>query len=212
MPTLVYFELGGRAEAMRLLLTHAKVDFEDRRLADPAFMEFKASDACPTGQLPVFITDEGKSLNQTVAILRYLGSKHGYIPDDLMARYYCDNAIDATLGDLFCKEFNFRFFEDELPEDDLKDNVARFVKLHAGLEKQLAAHGGQYIAGDSLSIADFVVFAVHTCSALNATVKIAAHRDALNDSVAQFPLVSKWRAHMQEMFAEFIAKRPASSF
>ena len=197
MPTLVYFDLGGRAEAMRLLLTHAKVDFEDRRLADPAFMEFKASDACPTGQLPVFITDEGKSLNQTVAILRYLGSKHGYIPDDLMARYYCDNAVDSTFGDLVTKEFYPKFMQDdELTEDDIKFCVERFVKYHAGLEKQMAAHGGQFIAGDSLSIAYFVVFATHTSSALNATCKHVNLRDALDASVTQFPLVSKWRASM----------------
>ena len=212
MPTLVYFDLGARAEPMRMLLHHAKVQYEDKRVTGESWQEFKHSDKCPTGQIPVYIDDEGRAFNQTVSILRYLGGQHGYIPDDLMARYYCDNAIDAVYGDLYSKEFNFRFFKDELAEEDIKDNVARFVKLHANLEKLLAAHGGKYMAGDSLSIADFVVFGLHTCSALNATAKVAAHRDALNESVAQFPLFSKYRAHMQEVFAEYIATRKPSSF
>ena len=212
MPTLVYFDLGARAEPMRMLLHHAKVEFEDRRVTGDSWKEFKASDQCPSGQIPVWIDDEGRAFNQTVSILRYLGAQHGYIPDDLMARYYMDNAIDSFYGDLWCKEFNFRFFKDELPEEDIKDNVARFEKFHAGIEKQLAAHGGKYIAGDSLSIADFAVFGLHTGSTLNPNCKVAAHREALDASLAKFPHVSKWRAHCAELFADYIASRSASSF
>ena len=52
-----------------------------------------------------------------------------------MSRYYCDNTIDALFGDMTTKDFNMRFFKEELSEEDIKDNVARFVKFHAGLEK-----------------------------------------------------------------------------
>ena len=130
-----------------------------------------------------------------------------------MARYYSDSAVEATFGDLITREFYPKFMQDDpVSEDDIKFCVERFVKYHAGLEKQLAAHGGQYIAGESISVGDFVVFSAHTNSALNTSCKHADLCKALDASVEQFPLVSKWRAHMQEIFADFIAKRPASSF
>ena len=51
---LTYFDLGGRAEAVRMLLNHAKVDFEDARVTGQAWTDLKANKAeCPNGQVPV---------------------------------------------------------------------------------------------------------------------------------------------------------------
>ena len=40
---LYYFDIYGRADSIRFLLNHAKVDFEDIRLTNEAFGELKAS-------------------------------------------------------------------------------------------------------------------------------------------------------------------------
>ena len=59
MPTkLIYFNAYGRGEAIRMALNHAKVEFEDERVADfAAFAELKKShpENFPNGQVPVLI-------------------------------------------------------------------------------------------------------------------------------------------------------------
>ena len=41
MPTLYYFDLYGRGEPMRMLLSHAGVQYEDKRLTSEQFMAMK---------------------------------------------------------------------------------------------------------------------------------------------------------------------------
>ena len=86
------------------------------------------------------------------------------------------------------------------------------MKFHANLETRMAKHGGKFIAGDELSIADFAVIGIHTCTSLNPNVKVPAMRDAFNECLAKFPLVRKWLASMAELFADYIEKRPATIF
>ena len=63
MPKLLYFNLGGRAEHIRLLLNHAKVQFEDIRLSFEEFGKLKADGRFPAGQVPIFIDDQGQEYN-----------------------------------------------------------------------------------------------------------------------------------------------------
>jgi glutathione S-transferase len=72
-PTLHYFAGYGRAEAIRMLLTHAKVEFKDERIGFGDWPALKASGKFPGGVVPVWETD-GHFLNQTQSILRMLGS------------------------------------------------------------------------------------------------------------------------------------------
>ena len=104
-PKLTYFDLGGRAEAIRMLLNHAKVDFEDCRVTGQAWADLKANTAeCPNGQVPVLKID-GKVLCQSSPILRHVGIKHGYYPaENAMACYDADLAIE-TINDFWNKEF-----------------------------------------------------------------------------------------------------------
>ena len=58
MPTtLIYFRLAGKAEAIRMLLKDAKVDFEDKRIGGEEFSKMKADGLLPNGQLPILIKD-----------------------------------------------------------------------------------------------------------------------------------------------------------
>ena len=49
MPKLYYFDIGGRAEAIRMLLHDAKVQYEDVRMSFPEFGEAKAAGKFPSG-------------------------------------------------------------------------------------------------------------------------------------------------------------------
>ena len=42
-PVLTYFDLYGKAEAVRMALVHSKTDFEDNRVSGESWATFKAS-------------------------------------------------------------------------------------------------------------------------------------------------------------------------
>ena len=98
-PTLTYFDLYGRGEAIRMALVHSKTDFDDNRVSGESFVAFKASGKCANGQLPVLEVD-GRCLNQSEAIIRFVGSQTGaYDTSDPFAMWAADAVIN-TCSDL----------------------------------------------------------------------------------------------------------------
>ncbi len=93
---LAYFDSYGYAEAVRLLLTHAKVEFEDIRLKREDWPQYKAdhADELEWGQVPA-LTHGDKHLTQTQSILRYLGNQYGYYPKDAFDAWRADSANEA---------------------------------------------------------------------------------------------------------------------
>lgn len=75
---LVYFELNGRAGGIRLLLDYLKVPFTDTRISRNEFPKVK--DTFKFKQVPVLNVKAGDNeiqIPQTIAIMRYICSKHG---------------------------------------------------------------------------------------------------------------------------------------
>ena len=97
-PCVMYFDLYARAEAMRMTLAYAGVDFEDKRLSFEQFGAMKASGELPSGQLPLYIDENGKKYNQNCAILNMLAKKHGLRPSDPERCFTVDWALE-TLND-----------------------------------------------------------------------------------------------------------------
>ena len=94
--TLYYFDAKGRAEPMRILLAHAGVEYTDKRLERNEWGNMKQN--MPNKKVPVLEVDDGMSqtkLGQSGAILRFLGKKHGYYPEDPIAAHKCDYLIDC---------------------------------------------------------------------------------------------------------------------
>ena len=63
MPQLLYFDVYGKAEPVRIMLNHAKVAFEDVRMTGEQFQARKTAGDLPSGQLPVWVSDDGKIFN-----------------------------------------------------------------------------------------------------------------------------------------------------
>ena len=96
MPAKVYyFDIYGKAEPIRMMLTHAKVEFEDVRFNGEQFKEAKESGKFEFGQVPAFETEDGKVLSQSAAILRYVARTNGYYPEDPMDQWFADSTLDA---------------------------------------------------------------------------------------------------------------------
>src|SRR4051794_10670016 len=102
---LYYFDVYGRGEAIRALLSLAKVPFEDVRLDYEKFMKLKSEGKFEFGQIPV-LENNGKQYNQTNSVLRYLGKQYGYYPTDNELAWKVDSSCDA-LADFMNKEHVF---------------------------------------------------------------------------------------------------------
>ena len=60
--TLVYFNMYGRAEPIRMAFWKAGVEYEDKRVTGDSWKEFKASPQCVYGSIPVLILEDGTCL------------------------------------------------------------------------------------------------------------------------------------------------------
>jgi len=92
-PRLTYFEMRGRAEAIRLFLHATQTAFEDDRVV--AADEWEAlGPKLPFGGLPIYETD-GALLCESHAILRYMGRKLGAATRNDLSQAELDSAHDA---------------------------------------------------------------------------------------------------------------------
>mmetsp|Transcript_20739 Transcript_20739/g.23096 ORF Transcript_20739/g.23096 Transcript_20739/m.23096 type:complete len:209 (-) Transcript_20739:38-664(-) len=160
---LTYFQVYGKAEAIRILFDHAKVDYEDNRVTGDVWKEFKASDKCPIGQVPVLEKD-GKILTQSNAILRYVGSEYGYYPEDAELRYRADELVDLT--DDFKGPVGKNHFGSASPEEKseewkglLENHYTKFFTFFEGKLKENSSQ--DFIVGDTYTIADFSLLAAY---------------------------------------------------
>ena len=95
--TLTYFPLAGRAEASRLALFMAGIDFVDKRIY-AEWGDFKPT--TPWGGMPTLALPDGTVLGQGRAILRLAGKRAGLYPADDIAACKVDGLLDA-LDDVF---------------------------------------------------------------------------------------------------------------
>ena len=91
--TLHYFGLYARGEPIRMILDHAKADWEDHRIGFEEWPSLKPT--MPGGQLPVLERDDGTKMTQSMALVRYLGGMYGLIPDDDLQAARVDELCEA---------------------------------------------------------------------------------------------------------------------
>ena len=91
--TLHYFDIYGRGEQIRLMLDKKGVRYTDRRFTFEQWPEIK--DQMPGKAVPAWEDRSGVMMNESLAILRYLGKKCGYYPSkDLEMAADCDAICD----------------------------------------------------------------------------------------------------------------------
>lgn len=156
MPTsLTYFDFdGSRGLACRLALTIAGVDFEDVRLNRPQWAELKPN--TPFGGLPL-LTQNGRKLAQSTAILRHIGNVHSLHPTDSWRAAEHD-AVMQSVEDLRHKVPGNRDMPDDQKKSARETFAAGWLTHWADtLSDQIQ---GPFLDGDSLSVADIKVYVI----------------------------------------------------
>ena len=108
---LFYWDIYGRAEPIRILLSQAKAEYEDVRINGEQLGELKAAGKLEFGQIPM-LEHNGKHLVQSYSILRYLGKQFGYYPETSEEAWATDSLVDAV-EDYLTKYFKAAFEKDE---------------------------------------------------------------------------------------------------
>nr|AFQ35985.1 glutathione S-transferase sigma 3 [Mytilus galloprovincialis] len=153
---LSYFKGKGRGELARLMFAAAGKEFEDERLAGEEWLAFKPK--TPYGQMPV-LTVDGKMINQSGAISRFLARELGLYGKDNMENTRCDVILE-TINDIATDMIKYFFEKDETKKAEalktLKENsLPKFLKF---LTTVLEGNGNKYLVGSDLTVADIAVF------------------------------------------------------
>ena len=154
---LHYIDLYGKGESIRMLLAHAKVEYEDVRFPKSDIARMNEAGELEFGQVPVLDLPEGERLVQSMSILRYLGKLNGYYPEDSKQAYMVDSTLDS-LEDVFAKFYASLGAATEEAQAKIWDQnySCVFPEWARAMEKRLKENeSSSYIVGDKMTAADF---------------------------------------------------------
>jgi len=168
---LLYFDIAGKGEMMRLLCAFGSLSLKDTRFKSyDEFLAMKASGKLSFGQVPLLKVSDGSGgtvdLVQSAAIMRYLGKRTGTYPKDILEAAKVDAIIDQE-ADAFMgvrvTRYKGRFgFKEEYLSDETWSKVEETINSEivpghlARLEKVLKKSTSGWLASTSgPSIADF---------------------------------------------------------
>ena len=140
---LLYFDLEGKGEAIRLLCNDANLPLKDTRLSFDKFKEMKESGALLYGQVPCLVVTNKASgsvdkIYQSASINRFIGKLAGeqyYTMIDPVEAALIDSIIDEENGMFvglgvakYKGRFGFGFLDDEKNESDWEDENDEFER------------------------------------------------------------------------------------
>ncbi|GJQ74227.1 hypothetical protein Trydic_g19134 [Trypoxylus dichotomus] len=179
-------------EPIRFLLKYGGIDFEDNRVEFDDWPKVK-----PTiffGQLPIY-EEDGKKVNQSIAISRYLGKKVNLVGNSDWENLEIDAVVD-TINDLRLKLVKYSYEKDEKIKEEVKGPLFNEI-LPFYLEKleKIAEASNGHLAINKLTWADFYFIAVLDYFNYMAEMDLLENRPSLQkvkENVTSIPVIKDW--------------------
>jgi glutathione S-transferase len=196
-PTLQYFDIAGRAEAIRVACYMAKVDYDDIRLTQEEFGAKKAAGEFPLGSVPVW-TEDGEKFCGSNNILRMIGARNGmYCASNPETAWMIDSSMELIEDNM--KNYAAYFFKimggGEPGEEEIQKQCNYWEAVCACIERRLAKHGKKYVAGtDMPTIADCKMIVNFYDSIYNPANPMMKQdvKDKMCAIVDKYPCTKKW--------------------
>ena len=199
--TVYYFPFYVRADPIKMLLEHAKVEYKDVVVTFPEWPALKPT--MTNNQLPCLELQDGTQMGESNDILRFLGTNHGYYPQvpelALQADQLCDAYLEI-LGKIYKPQF-------AAPEE----HVALFLDIFGNILPTYLATiepicaKGEFLVGDSLTTADFWIGGLYTNFFANKAVGFAPEKWAA--LLELYPAFKAYGERFAASNAEYLAKR-----
>ncbi len=201
-PTLVYFDIRGRAEPIRMMLSFLGVEFTETQITQAQWEA--APLATPFGRMPVY--REGPlEIPETFAIMNYLGRKHNLCGTREVDRVRSDVTAEAwrDYGNRIANLFGAKSTSDEARKNFL---IEEQPSLLADLETYYLQNEPRsgYWAGASITVGDFAAF--HMIEGLAQSSNTLANFPALLAFYEFFAAQPAIKAYLQS------PQRPAALF
>ncbi|XP_063392793.1 glutathione S-transferase-like [Cydia fagiglandana] len=155
---LHYLNLNGIAESIRYILHYGGQKFEDIRYELSDWPIKSVKDSLPYGQLPLY-QEGSKTLNQSLAIARYVASQVKLLPTDPWEQAVLD-AIVFNIYDFWSKIVTFIKETDATRKEAIKKEIIneQVDFFFSRFEKELKANKGYF--NGKLSWADFILVGI----------------------------------------------------
>jgi prostaglandin-H2 D-isomerase / glutathione transferase len=151
---VIYFDGAGRAEAIRILLHIANVDWKDTRFPGSEWPKIKPT--TPLGSVPVLKID-GVDHTQSTALMRYAATLAGWYPQDPLERLVVDEAMES-LNEMMAKAPKSSDAE-ELKTLRAEYQATTMTTYANFLESHIQRNGGVGFA-KSISVADLALMTI----------------------------------------------------
>ncbi|XP_046646250.1 glutathione S-transferase 1-like [Daphnia pulicaria] len=192
---LIYFNVRGRAELSRLILSCANVPFEDYRIEHSDWPAIKQD--MPFKQIPVLQVDGVNLLAQSNTIARYLARQHQLAGQNEWEQSQADMFIDCVY-DLHAGMRPVAREKDPEKQQEIFDKVnEEMIQPHAKkIEEILIKNGSGFLVGNALTWADIAYYAYFTTPMMDRlggqVLESHPHLKKLIQHVGDIPTIKKY--------------------
>ncbi|KAL5233523.1 hypothetical protein ACI65C_000933 [Semiaphis heraclei] len=189
---LTYFNFAGLGEPIRYLLSYLDIDFEDNRIDYEKWPSIKHT--IPYGKVPILEID-GKVLNQSLAICRYLAKKANLAGSDDWESLLIDIAVD-NFND-FAQNIKAYWFD-----TNEESKAAKYVTLvnetipyYMEKFENIVAENNGYFVNGKLSWADLFIVSVMDFLIHKSNIDLLKDHpnlQGLREKVLAVPKIKSW--------------------
>jgi glutathione S-transferase len=161
----LFYKPGACSMAAHLILNEAGATYSLEKVDTSAGLTETGAvydETNPRGYVPALRFENGDVLTENVAILHWLGEQYPDFASDSVGkpldRFRVLELLSFLSSELH-KGFSPFFSGKEFSEADAADNLAK-LKIRLGQFDALLAKGGDYLLGDSFSVADAYAFVI----------------------------------------------------